>query len=77
MPKMQEVSSMEEIIKLCVKGVISPRDVGLRKLMREYTVYRKILIPRVRQAVRQVIKDKSVTVYAQQKWIVERNLTST
>jgi transposase len=76
MPKVFEVASTleNETIKLCVKAVIPPRDGGLRKLMREYTVYKKVLIPRVKQAVRQVIKDKNITVYAQQKWMVDKKL---
>ena len=64
-----------ETVKLCVKGVISPRDAGLRKLMREYVNYKKILIPKVQQAVRQVIKDRGISVYAQQKWMVDKKLS--
>jgi transposase len=63
-----------ETVKICVKAVIPPRDAGLRKLMREYSVYKRVLIPRVEQAVREVIKDKSIAVYAQQKWIVDKKL---
>jgi len=63
-----------ETVKLCVKAVIPPRDIGLRRLMREYNVYKRVLIPRVKQTVRQVIKDKSITVYAQQKWMVDKKL---
>jgi|GEM_PF-2486833 len=61
-------------IKITVKGVISPRDLGLGKLMREYVVYKKVLISRVKDAVRQIVKDKSITVYAQQKWMVDKKL---
>jgi transposase len=64
----------KEAIRLTVKGVIPPRDAGLKKLMREYQKYKKVLIPKVKQAVRQVIKDKNVTVYAQQKWMVDKKL---
>jgi len=64
----------EEKLKLTVKCVIPPRDIGLQKLMREYSVYKKVLIPRVKQAVRQVIKDKTITVYAQQKWMIDKKL---
>ena len=64
----------ESTIKLCVKAVVPPRDVGLRKLMREYNVYKRVLIPRVKQVVRQVVKDRSITVYAQQKWMVDKKL---
>jgi predicted RNA-binding Zn-ribbon protein involved in translation (DUF1610 family) len=63
-----------ETIRLCVRAVIPPRDLGSRRLMREYSVYKRVLIPRVKQAVRQVIKDKSITVYAQQKWMVDKKL---
>jgi len=63
-----------ETIKFCVRAVIPPRDVGLGKLMREYMAYKKVFIPRVKQAVRQVIKNKDITVYAQQKWMVDKKL---
>jgi len=63
-----------EAIKLTVKAVIPPRDKGLRKLMREYKAYKKALIPRVKQAVRQVVKDRSLRIYAQQKWMVDKKL---
>jgi len=66
---------MEETIKLTVRAVIPPRDLGLRKLMREYTAYKKVLIPKIKQAVRRVIKDKSIRVYAQQKWMVDKKLS--
>jgi len=65
---------MEEKLKLCVRAVIPPRDLGLRRLMREYSVYKRVLIPRVKQAVRQVVKDRSITVYAQQKWMIDKKL---
>jgi transposase len=42
--------------------------------MREYNVYKRVLIPRVKQAVRQVIKDRNIRVYAQQKWMVDKKL---
>jgi predicted RNA-binding Zn-ribbon protein involved in translation (DUF1610 family) len=42
--------------------------------MREYNTYKKVLIPRVKQAVRQVVRDKSITIYAQQKWMVDKKL---
>jgi len=64
----------DETIKLTVKAVIPPRDKGLRKLMREYKAYKKALIPKVREAVRNVIKDKSLRVYSQQKWMVDKKL---
>jgi len=64
-----------ETVKLTVRAVIPPRDKGLQKLMREYKAYKKALIPRVRNAVREVIKDKSIRVYSQQKWIVDKKLT--
>jgi len=64
-----------ETVKITVKGVIPPRDIGLRKLMREYATYKKVLIPRVQRAVREVIKDKTIRVYAQQKWLLDQKLT--
>jgi predicted RNA-binding Zn-ribbon protein involved in translation (DUF1610 family) len=76
MPQVLKVAPAleENTLKLCVKGVIPPRDIGLRKLMREYTIYKRVLIPRVKQAVRQVVKDKTISVYAQQKWMVDKKL---
>jgi predicted RNA-binding Zn-ribbon protein involved in translation (DUF1610 family) len=77
MSKVLEVASamgtLEEI-RLCVRAVIPPRDTGLRKLKHEYTVYKRVLIPKVKQAVRQVIRDKNIKVYAQQKWMVDKKL---
>jgi len=65
----------KETIKLTVKGVIPPRDSGLRELMREYANYKKVLIPKIQRAVREVIKDKNIKVYAQQKWMIDQKLT--
>jgi hypothetical protein len=65
---------MENTIKMCVKAVIPPRDAGLRKLMHEYSVYKRILIPKVQRAVRQVVKDKNIAVYAQQKWMMDKKV---
>jgi transposase len=62
------------VLKRCVRAVVSPRDEGVKMLMREYAIYKEILIPRVSQAVRKVVKDRSITVYAQQKWMVEKKL---
>jgi transposase len=64
----------DETVKMAVKAVIPLHDSGLRKLMREYVAYKRVLIPRVRQAVRQVVKDKGIEVYAQQKWMVDKKL---
>jgi hypothetical protein len=61
-------------LKRCVRAVISPYDEGVRRLMREYTAYKRVLIPRVTQAVRKVVKDRNILVYAQQKWMVEKKL---
>ena len=63
-----------ETIKICVKATISPKDPGIRRLMCEYTAYKKILIPRVQQAVRQVVKDRNIAVYAQQKWMADKKI---
>jgi predicted RNA-binding Zn-ribbon protein involved in translation (DUF1610 family) len=64
-----------ETIKATVKAVISPKDPGARKLMREYDAYKKVLISRIQQTVRPIIKDKSIRVYAQQKWMVDKKLS--
>jgi len=63
-----------EAIKLTVKAVIPPRDSGLKKLMHEYKVYKMLLIPRVKEAVRSIIKDKYIGVYSQQKWMIDKKL---
>lgn len=65
---------MEKTIKLCVTGTIPPRDRGIRVLQKEYFNYKKTLIPKVQGAVRQVIKDRNIKVYAQQKWILDKKL---
>jgi predicted RNA-binding Zn-ribbon protein involved in translation (DUF1610 family) len=63
-----------ETVKVTVKATISLKDKGIRKLMKEYDAYKKVLISRVKQAVRPIIKDKSIRVYAQQKWMVDKKL---
>jgi transposase len=63
-----------ETIKLCVRAVIPPTDTGLQKLIHEYNIYKHVFIPRVREAVRRVVKDRDSRVCAQQKWIVEKRL---
>jgi len=65
----------KETVKLTVKAVISPRDAGVRTLQREYVNYKKALIPKIQQAVRQVIKDRNIKLYAQQKWMVDQSIT--
>jgi len=60
--------------KIAVKCYISIYDKGIIKLMREYIRYKKALIPKVQQVVREVIKQKELHIYAQQKWMVERKL---
>jgi len=57
-----------------VKGVIPPRDIGLRKLMREYATYKKVLIPRIKEAIKPVMKDKNVRVYSIQKYLLEKKI---
>ena len=65
----------KEAVKLTVNAVIPPRDKGLQRLMREYQNYKKVLIPKVQRAVRDVVKDRSIKVYAQQKWMIDQKLT--
>jgi len=64
-----------ETIKLTVKAVIPPRDEGLRKLMTEYANYKRVLIPKVQKSVRSIVKDRSIQVYGQQKWMLDKKLT--
>jgi predicted RNA-binding Zn-ribbon protein involved in translation (DUF1610 family) len=64
-----------ETARLCVKAVISPYDLGLDKLLHEYKLYKKMLIPKVQQAVKQIVKDKSIPVYSDQKWLVVKKIS--
>ena len=64
-----------ETIKFCVKAVISPKDKALQILQKELKNYKKMLIPKVQKAVRKVAKDRSINVYAQQKWMLDKKLT--
>jgi predicted RNA-binding Zn-ribbon protein involved in translation (DUF1610 family) len=74
-PQAEAIKTLDsETLKICVSAVIPPTDQGLRRLMREYNTYKRVLVPRVKQAVRQVVKDRSITVYAQQKWMVDKKL---
>jgi hypothetical protein len=41
-----------ETVKLTVKAVIPLHDSGLRKLMREYILYKRILMPRLDRSSR-------------------------
>jgi len=60
--------------KMTVKGTISLRDKGIRTLIKEYNNYKKQLIPQVQEAVRNVIKNRNIKVYAQQKWMIDKKL---
>jgi len=64
----------KKTVKLTVKTVISPRDAGIRTLQQEYVNYKKSLIPKVQQALRQVIKDRNIKVYTQQKWMLDQKI---
>jgi len=64
-----------EEVKLTVKAVILARDAGVKVLREEYNTYRKVLLSRVKEAVRTVVKDPELRVYAQQKWMVDKKLT--
>lgn len=57
-------------IKVTVKGVISPLDRGAKQLLAEYKRYKKVLLPRVRAAVLEVVKDRTINVRANQKYMV-------
>jgi len=61
--------------KITIKTNISARDKGIRALQKEYLEFKKILIPKVQEVVRDVIKDKEIKVMAQQKWMVDQHLT--
>ena len=60
--------------KITVRAAIPPRDKGLRHLMQEYKVYKKLVIPRVIEAVRREIKKPYMYVYSQQKHMLPKKL---
>jgi len=59
---------------ICVRCCIRARDKGMYYLAREHAHFKKDLIPEVQKAVRQVVKDRDVRVYSQQKWMVDKRL---
>ena len=59
---------------ITVKGSIDAKDYGLRKLYKEYRTYKHEFLPLVQDAVRSVVKDRSVIMMGQQKWNVTQNL---
>jgi len=59
-----------------VSCCIQARDKDMRYLTREYLNFKKVLIPKVQKTVRELIKDPEIKVYAQQKWMLDKNLTS-
>lgn len=61
-------------IKITVKCAISPKDPGIRALQREFREYKKTLAPKIQEAVRPIIKDKSIRIMSQQKWMVDQQL---
>lgn len=63
-----------ETVKMTVKAVIDARDPGLRVLEKEYREFKKVLCERIREAVRPVVKDRAIEVYAQQKWQIYQDL---
>jgi len=64
-----------ETIKFCVKGIISPKDKALQILQKELKNYKNVLIPKIQNAVRKVVKDRVFQVYAQQKWMLDKKIT--
>jgi len=61
--------------KLTVRATISPRDPGIKLLQREFRAYKHQLVPRIQSAVRKVVRDRKIRVYAQQKWMLDKQLT--
>jgi len=64
----------DDTIKITVKGVIDPRDDGLKILLKEYSEYKKVFIPKVSEAVKQVVKDRNIKVYSDQKWALNKKI---
>jgi len=64
----------DDIYRIVVKCHLSIYDKGVIRLLREYVRFKKVLIPQVSQAVRQVIKKKELHIYAQQKWMIDKKL---
>jgi len=65
----------DERLVMTVRCAIDARDRGLRKLLGEFRAYKREFIPHVQEAVREVIKDRSIGVYSQQKWMIDQKLT--
>ena len=59
---------------LTVKGSIDAKDRGLKKLYKEYRTYKHELLPLIQEAVRGVVKDRSIVMMGQQKWNVAQSL---
>jgi len=64
-----------ERVTVTVKACIKARDKGIRYLAEEYRTFKKCLTRKVQKAVRKVVKDREIKVYAQQKWMLDEKLT--
>lgn len=74
MPEVAAAVEQDRIITVA-KCVIDSRDKGLRSLLREYGEYKNNFLPKIQEAVREIIKNREITVYSQQKWMVDQSLT--
>ena len=73
MPKVAFPLEQNRILMVC-KCVIDSRDKGLRSLLREYKEYKNNFLPKVAEAVREVVKNRDILVYSQQKWMVDQSI---
>lgn len=65
---------MSEKVFISIRCCIRARDEGIRYLAKEYDNFKKDLIPKIQEVVRQVVKDNEIKVYGQQKWILDKKL---
>lgn len=66
---------MTDNLIMSIPCCIRARDKGIRYLTKEYNNFKKVLTPRVQKAVRQVVKDPTIKVYSQQKWMLDKKLS--
>lgn len=63
-----------DLIKVTATCGIDPRDKGIKILMKEYVIFKKNFITKVKGAIRPIVKDRNVRVYSSQKFLLEKKL---
>lgn len=64
-----------EKIIITAKCTIDARDRGIKKLYREYKTYKREFLPLIQEAIREIVKDRKIKLYSQQKWMVDQKVT--